>query len=205
MRLRAISERRVRTAAALLGVVLAVSGLSACRTNVGTAATIDGHRLSENDVNDFVTESAKPIKSGDGSQSIAPKPFVVDILIERRLYPKILVGAGIGAPSAGQLTTLRRQYLAGASATTAVEKLGAVGYSSAMNTTIVDVQVMGTLLNQAQQQGKNLSTVVSKLKFPVSVNPRYGTWDSKTLRFSADVTSGLPGFLKLQSSSTTQS
>jgi hypothetical protein len=204
--LHAISGRRlgVRAVAAAGALVLTVSGLSACRTNVGTAATIDGHRVSESDVNDYVTQAAKPIRSSDGSDSIAPKPFVVDILIERRVYPKIIAAAGLGKVTAGQLSTLRRTYLRGASSKSTVEKLGAVGYTAKMNTTIIDVQVMGTLLNGAQQRGTDLSSVVRKLKFPVSVNPRYGTWDSKNLRFSAGPTSGVPNFVKLQPSPTAQ-
>ena len=198
MGLRAISGRRAVASAAAF--VLAVCGLSACRTNVGTAATINGHRVSENAVDDYITQAAQPIKSSDGSASIAPKPFVVDILIERSVYPKILSAAGLASPTAGQLTTLRRQYLAGASTKSAVEKLGAVGYSAKMNTTIVDVQVYRTLLTDAQQRGTDFTKVVGSLKFPVSVNPRYGTWDSKKLSFSADPSSGLPGFLTLQTS-----
>ena len=206
MGLRAINARRlgVRAVAATAALVVGVSGLTACRTNVGNAATIDGHRVSESDINDYVTDAAKPIKSSDGSQSISPKPFVIDILIQQRLYRKLLVASPSGAPSTGQLSTLRRQYLAGSTTKATVEKLGATGYTAAFNSTIVDVQVMGTLLNQEQSNGVDVSGIVRKTKFPVKVNPRYGTWDSKTLRFDAGATSGLPGYLKLQSASSTQ-
>src|SRR5436309_2797409 len=112
---RASSRRTVgvRAVAAAAALVVGVSGLTACRTNVGNAATIAGHRVSETDVGNYVTGKAQPIKSSDGSQSIAPKPFVVDILILHRLYRTLLASSPSGAPSAGQLTTLRRQYLAG--------------------------------------------------------------------------------------------
>ena len=194
-----------RAVVASVALVLGVCGMTACRTNVGNAATIDGHRVSETTVGNYVTESAEPIKSTDGSQSIEPKPFVLDVLIEQRLYPKLLIAAKVGSPGKGQLSTLRRQYLAGKTAKATVEKLGAKGYTRAFDEVIVEVQVYATLLNQAQSAGTDLNTVAAKLTFPVSVNPRYGTWDRKNLQVSSGRTSGLPGFLKLQSAPTAQS
>ena len=193
-----MSARVVSVATAL---VVGVSGLTACRTNVGNAATIDGHRVSETDVADYVTGSAKAIASSSGSASVAPKPFVVQILIDQRLYPKLLRAAKVGSPTRGQLTTLRRQYLAGSSPKAKVESLGVKGYSSSLTSVILDVEVYATLLNQAQQQGSDLNTVASALKFPVSVNPRYGTWDPKNLTLKSTTAAGLPGYLTLQSSS----
>ena len=190
----------VRVVSLAAALVLGVCGLSACRTNVGNAATIDGHRVSENDVNDYVTGAAQPIKSSSGS-SVSPKPFVVQILIDQRLYPKLLRAAKVGSPTKGQLSTLRRQYLAGASPKAKVEQLGVKGYSSRLTSVILDVEVYATLLNQANQQGTDLNTIAAKLKFPVSVNPRYGTWDSKNLALKSTTAAGLPGYLRLQSSS----
>ena len=194
----------MRVVAAAAALVVGVSGLTACRTNVGNAATIDGQRVSESDVNDYVTGSAQPIKSSDGSDSIAPKPFVIDILIQKGLYRKLLAASPSGAPSTGQLTTLRRQFLAGSTAKAKVETLGAVGYSTAFDSTVVDVQVLGTLLNQEQSSGVDVSAIAAKTKYPVTVNPRYGTWDAKTLRFDAGTTSGVPAFLTLQSTTSPQ-
>ena len=203
---RAISVRAlgVRSVAVAAALVLGVSGLTACRTNVGNAATIDGHRVSESDVGDYLTSSAKPLKSSDGSQSVAPKPFVVDILIRQRLYRKILSASPSGAPTSGQLTTLRRQYLAGSSTKAAVERLGVKGYRLSFDSAIVNVQVLASLLNQEQQQGVDLASVLKKLRFPVSVNPRYGKWDAKNLRLVSDGAAGVPGFLRLQTSSPAQ-
>lgn len=190
----------VRVVSVITALVVGVSGLTACRTNVGNAATIDGHRVSETDVGNYVTGSAKPIASSSGSASVAPKPFVIQILIDQRLYPKLLRAAKIGSPTKGQLSTLRRQYLAGTAPKAKVEQLGVKGYSSSLTSVILDVEVYATLLNQAQQQGTDLNTVASALKFPVSVNPRYGTWDSKNLTLKSTTAAGLPGYLKLQSS-----
>lgn len=200
-RMRTVGVRAVAVAAAL---VVGVSGLTACRSNVGTAATIDGHRVTESDVSGYVTGSSEPIKSSDGSQSIAPKPFVVDVLILQRLYQKLLTASPSGAPSAGQLTTLRRQYLAGSSAKAAVERLGAKGYDSSFNSRIVEVQVLRALLGQEQQQGVDISAIARKISFPVRVSPRYGRWDAAKLQFDPGPESGLPGFLTLQKSSTSQ-
>lgn len=196
---------RLRTISVVAAAALAVAGLSACRTSVGQAARIDGHQVSESQVNDYLTTKAKPISSSDGSSSIAPRPFVVDILIQERLYQKVLAAAPSGAPTKAQLTTLQHQYLSGKSVKATVEKLGAVGYSSSFDSKIIDVQVMGTLLNEEQQQGVDVNSIVEKIRFPVSVNPRYGTWNSKNLRFDAGPTAGLPSYLTLQSAGATGS
>lgn len=197
---------RLRAITAAAAAVLAVAGVAGCRSNVGQAAVIDGQRVTESQVSDYLTADAKAIsvQENDGTtSSIAPKPFVLDILIERRLYEKLLAKTPAGAPTAAQLGTLQRSYLKGVSAKTAVERLGAVGYTRTFDSLIVDVQVMATVLNSEQQQGLDVSTIASKLKFPVSVNPRYGTWNAKELRLDYTGSAGLPSFLKLRSSSVT--
>ncbi len=190
----------VRGVAACAALVIGVSGLTACRTNVGSAATIDGHRVSETQVGDYLTGSAAPIKGSSGSQSTDPKPFVLEILIDERLYPKLLRAAKVGSPGKGQLTTLRRQYLAGKSVKAAAEGLGVKGYSAGFNSLIIDIEVYATLLNQAQSAGTDVSSIALKLHFPVKVNPRYGTWDKSTLALKSGSTAGVPGYLTLQSS-----
>ncbi len=196
---------RLRAIAVATAAVLAVAGLAGCRTNVGQAAVIDGQQVTETQVSDYLTANAKPIsvQQNDGSTtSIAPKPFVLDIVIERRLYGKLLAKTPSGAPTAAQLGTLQKSYLKGASAKTAVERLGAVGYSSSFDSLIVDVQVLATVLNSEQQQGVDVSTIARKLRFPVKVNPRYGTWDAKQLRLDYTGSAGVPAFVKLQPSAT---
>ena len=54
------------------------------------------------------------------------------------------------------------------------------------------------MLNSEQQQGVDVSTIASKLAFPVKVNPRYGTWDAKQLRLDYTGSAGVPAFVKLQ-------
>ncbi len=46
---------RKLTAAAL--AVLAVTGLTACKSKAGVAAVIDGHRISESDLSDYVNRT----------------------------------------------------------------------------------------------------------------------------------------------------
>ena len=200
---RAIGARSLglRALAASAALVVGVSGLTACRTNVGIAATIDGHRVSETDVSNYVTASAKPVQtSSSSSATTAPKPFVIEVLIDQRLYPALLRASKVGAPGTGQMTTLRRQYLNGKSVKTVVEGLGVKGFSASFESVIVDIEVYANLLNQAQSAGTDISGVAQKLTFPVHVNPRYGTWDATNLELKSGTSSGVPGYLTLQSS-----
>ena len=192
---------RLRTLSAVGAMVLIAAGLAGCRTNVGVAATIDGHRVSETQVNNYLTPKAGAltVTGSDGStSSIPPRSFVVDVLIKDQLFAALLDSSPTAAPTEGKLSTLETQYLKGHSAHYVVGKLGATGYASSFESKIIEVQVLATLLNSEVSNGVNVNALASKLKFPVSVNPRYGQWDPKTLSLSAGTTDGLPGFLTLQ-------
>jgi hypothetical protein len=191
---------------AAAAAVLAAASLSGCRTNVGMAATVDGHRISETDVNQFITAKAKPVQeqdSGGASITIAPRPFVLETLIDVRLLAKLLAGTPNGKPTESQIATATAKGLNGSTPRKVAEGAGLHGYTAAFYEQWVRSRVLGTVLNNEVQQGLDVRKVIAKVPFPVSVNPRYGTWDKTNLHLASDATAGLPGFVKLQPSSTT--
>ena len=72
---------RLRVLTAAVVAVLACAGLSACRTKVGLAATADGHRITESQVNAYVTRNAQPVQVQDASSGastqMAPRTYAL--------------------------------------------------------------------------------------------------------------------------------
>ena len=79
---------RARKLTALAAAVLAVAGLSACRSNVGAAAVVDGHRISESDVHTYLTAQG-PTSAGlaNAGSGLVPQSLVnacVNSLLHRQ-------------------------------------------------------------------------------------------------------------------------
>lgn len=192
---------RTRSVAVVAAAVLAATGLAGCRTNVGVAATVEGHRITESDVNRYITAKSQPLTSTSQSgarESIAARPFVLNILIKARLYTALLKKTPKGVPSSGQLAAATTAALKGRSYRTVAEGLGVKGYTPAFDKLIVGFGVLGGRLDADVQSGVDVQTLAAKLKFPVSVNPRYGRWDPKGFNLAADSAAGLPSFVTLQ-------
>jgi hypothetical protein len=189
---------RLRTLGAVAAMVLVAAGLAGCRTNVGVAATIDGQRVTETQVNDYLTPSAKPVVITSGGTALPPRSFVVNTLIEEKLFAKLLAATPAGLPSDGQLSSIQTTDLAGKSVHAIATQLHVVGYTSDFEQKYIGVEVLGSLLSKESSQGVDVNTLANKLKFPVSVNPRYGTWDRASFTVATGAQDGLPGFLTLQ-------
>lgn len=184
--------------------VLAAATLSACRTNVGNAATIDGHRVSESDVGSYLTPKAQAVAEQDssgGSLNVPARSFVLETIIVDRLLARIVDALPGDPPTKGALAKIRQQGLAGSSESAVAKKSGVIGFTAAFNTVWVHSKILNTVLGNAQQQGGiDVRTLAAKTRFPVSVNPRYGTWDRATFSLLSGSDAGLPDFLKLQPS-----
>jgi hypothetical protein len=189
---------RLRILTVALASTLAVAGLAGCRTNVGTAATVDGHRISETSVNNYVTVRAQPVTLQNADQStsqVSPKSFVVQELIGNQLLLKILAHLK-GAPTPAKIDAELDSERKGKTYTQEGESLGLKGFTDDFYKIVLRVQLLQQGLQSLEQSGTDLDSVVKKLHFPVSVSPRYGTWSAKTLGFTG--TMPVPSYLKVQ-------
>ena len=191
---------RVRYVGAVAAAVLAVTGLAGCKNNIGTAAVIDGHRVTESDVSRYLTANAQPVaepNSTGGSVTVSPRSFVVAELINQKFYFKV-----IGAiPSVSKLTETQldaqlHSDLQGKSVTQVAEGLGLHGFTEDFYRVVLRAQEEVLVLRSAQSNGVDVSSAIRKVDFPVTVSPRYGRWDAKNLQFDAG--SRLPSYLELQ-------
>jgi hypothetical protein len=191
---------RIRTIGAAAAAVLAVTGLAGCRNNIGTAAVIDGHRVTESDVNQYLTPDAQPIaeKQSDGSTvQVAPRSFVVAQLIEGQLAFKVM-GAipSVSNVTESQLDARLQNDLAGKTVTQVAESLGLHGFTESFYKIVLRTQEISIVLRGEASKGVDVRSAFDKIKFPVSVSPRYGRWNTKTLTFSAGAT--VPSYLDLE-------
>jgi hypothetical protein len=191
---------KLRRLAAVLAAVLALAGLAGCRTNIGTAAVVDGHRITESDVSQYVTPQSQPVneqgQTGQ-SQQVSPRSFVLAQLINERFGFKILAAI----PQFSRLTTAQvdaqlQRDLAGQSVQSVAESLGLHGYPTDFYQIVMRVQEISRVLSNAQQNGVDVRKVIDSLHFPVSVAPRYGTWDQSQPGFNAGA--AVPGYLEVQ-------
>jgi hypothetical protein len=197
---------RMLTVAAV--AALAVAGLGACRTNVGAAATIDGHRISESDVAKYLTSKAEGVPQQDangGNTTIPARSWVLRTLLNERLYGKLLAASPNGTPAAGEIADAKEQLLQGSSEDTVAKQYADHGYQRAFGAVYLRAAALEQILRTEIQNGLDVTRILDKLKLSIHVNPRYGQWNSKTYELSTAPGAGLPDFLKLTSGTATAS
>ena len=200
--------RRRRIVGATVAAALAVVGLAACRSNVGTAARVDGHRITESDVNRYLAPAGVASDRGrrrraagtargpsvggsaDGWSASAVFQQTLDryristtageLAAEHDRAGSLLVGAQM---SGAALDRRIDQLLTGSGLRTA----SASACSAPRNSRYLLVE-QRKITTQAQ-----LSKAVKPIASKVSVSPRYGAWDVGALQLGQ--TAGLPSFV----------
>lgn len=192
---------KFRVTAAALAAVLAMAGLAGCKTNIGTAAVIDGHRVTESDVSQYLTANAQPVTQQDqntgATTQVSPRSFVVAWLINSQLYAKIIsVIPSVSDTTTAKLDSQLHKDLAGKSVTQFAESHGLHGFTEDFDRLVLRTQEMIVVLQDAQANGVDVSAAFRKLDFPVSVSPRYGRWDNKQFLFTSGAS--VPSYLDVQ-------
>jgi hypothetical protein len=196
---------RVRALIGVAAVLLACTGLTACETNAGQAATIDSHRVSHTDVNRYFTEAAKPVQEQSSSgqaREVPPRSYVLEVLINERLYQKFLdlLGSDLTSDDIDQQV---QTALQGTTLKAAAESAGLKGYTTQFHAVWARTRIMQNDITTAANAGADVQGALKKLKFPVSVNPRYGSWDGERYALAVDNTAGVPDFVTLVSGPST--
>ncbi len=202
---------RLRTLGAVLAAVVAMAGLAGCRTNVGTAATVDGQRITESDVNDFVNPAGvAPSVVANAQQNkqtvTSPRSVVLQYLIDEQVFERTLAYLG-KVPSEGELAALHDQAasvllqtsLKGRELDKRIRQgLPPSGISAKLAPVFMRVQELEYAIIGAKQltQISELVALVKKAGVQVSVSARYGQWDASKLRLDAGVAT--PGYLTVQ-------
>lgn len=178
---------RLRKIGACAVVLLAASGLAACRTKAGAAAVVDGHHISQSDVNKYVDAGfVAPSASPGAQQPQAPRVIVLNTLIEARLMSRLLGSLG-GVPSDGDLRALHDEAYSvqlgaqqtGADADAALNSaLTKVGLKAGFTDAFVrSLELKQAVIDKIKaQRQSDIADAVAKLGVRVSVSGRYGSW-----------------------------
>jgi hypothetical protein len=203
--------RRVRALTAAVAALAALVGLTACRTNVGTAAIIDGHRISESDVHKYLDPTGPTpsylAAAAANQQSVLPKADVMTILVQNQVFAQTLAHTDGGLPSDAALNAAHDQAvqtLTGQSTTGAQFDAQVAGNLLAEGIKlnllpillhVVDLEYQLVVRTKAAQLS-DLGTAVSKQHISVDINPAYGTWVPANVAV-VQANSDLPNFLTL--------
>ena len=190
---------RVRWLAAAALCALGALTLAGCDSKIGTAAVVNGSRISESDVSRYLDPAA-----ADASQA---RSTALQYQIEQKVLMVALRGKN-ALPSDEDLSkghdealsNLFNGQLSGDQAEQALDKvLGQNGLKASFG----DVLVRTVELEQAYtaaikaDQAQQAVAELAKQNIPVSVNPRYGSWDSHNFSFTGLGSKQLPSVVTL--------
>jgi len=208
---------RVRTLSAAAVVALAVTGLSACRTNVGAAAVVGGHRITESEVQTYLTPegptAAAVAQAAQNNQPLYPKSIALNTVVQSRVYAATLTGMPGGLPSDAELHAAHdqaAQTLTGGSITGAqfdaevAASLGGEGLRQKLLPLVIrNVDLEYALIVRTKAtSAADVAKAIAAQHISVSVNPAYGSWNAATYGVAAPG-SKVPDFLTLKSTAVT--
>jgi hypothetical protein len=194
---------RARKLTALAAAVLAVAGLSACRSNVGAAAVVDGHRISESDVHTYLTAQG-PTGAGlaNAGPGLVPQSLALNYIVQERVFTLTLTRTAGGVPSDAALraqhdqaaTTLIGQGVTGAQYDSGVAAaLSGYGLTQKLLPFVLrDLDLEYALVTRTKATAAaDLARAIAAQHIGVSVNPAYGTWSASA--FSVAPPTGTAG------------
>jgi hypothetical protein len=191
---------KVRRLLVLPIVALVGLSLAGCDTKAGTAAVINGQKISEATVSKFV--------SAGGNDPATARSFVLNYLVREQIFSAALRGRGVD-PSDADLTALHDsaisnvlvgQQVSGAAADAVVDTgIARVGAEPGFREPLVRGAELELLLANkiGAQSEKEVLTEIAKQKVSVSVSRRFGGWDAATVTLQGLSKNQVPSFVTL--------
>ena len=173
--------------------------LTGCDTKIGTAAVVNGSKISDSDVSRYVTSG--------GDNAGRARNLVLEYQIRQKLFTDALRRKN-AVPSDAQLNQLHDlaisnligQQVSGGQADQVLrQSMAQNGLSedfAGVLTRSFETELAYARAINASQEGA-VVTDLAKQNIPVSVNPRYGSWDTKTFTFTGLGSKQLPSVVTL--------
>jgi hypothetical protein len=194
----------------LLAAAVSVAGLCACSSNIGQAAIVNGHRISESTVASYLNPKGPTAKAlarveANGG-AFQARSEVLSELIRESLFAQAAARLPHGGPSNAKLNSLHDEVaqaqfgsqLAG----TAFDKeldaqVAALGFRSNFTTLLVRVAELEDFYATTSkvQSSADLLKSLNKLGITITVSPRYGKWDGTQLALTEQPDVGRPAFV----------
>ncbi|HST46812.1 hypothetical protein [Jatrophihabitans sp.] len=187
---------RLRPLAVLPVLLLGCLGLVGCDSKAGTAAVVDGHRITEKELSRYLPANAKPIEAGDGSSSTPAKTFVLQYLVRNQVFPLLLAASGSPVTDA-QLEAGRAAALTGTTEAELTDQITKAGLSARFEPVLLRNRELLNLLRAKLTTDKQIDDALAKIKNKVSLNPRYGSWDERSLSLQGLSSKQLPSVLSV--------
>lgn len=206
---------RLRILTTALAAILVAAGLAGCRSNVGVAARVGGERITESDVNGYLTptgmDSAAAAQAGSRGIT-APRSIILQYLIQEKVFEQTLKHNNISV-SAGELAgshdnalgLLLQTQLTGAALDAALDKqLPSSGVDKSFRSVFLRVEELEYKLIRSKQlkQFSELVSLIKQAKISVWVAGRYGKWNPTQL--GLDGKPVVPAYLSVQPTPGTQ-
>jgi hypothetical protein len=183
-------KSKVRALLVLPAIVVAGVGLSACGdSKVGSAAVVNGDKISESDLSSYISRNASPIANSDGT-STNPSDLVLTELIQNKIITDLWEQNG-GVPSQADLNKVESQALQGQSHSDALTSITNAGLEPKYLDLALNTVEMNVLLTQKYSQAQ-LTSLLAKTPQNISVSARYGSWDHTNLVLAPLSKSQLP-------------
>ena len=193
---------RLRRIGACAVAVLALAGLSACRTKAGAAAFVGGHRITDGDITRYLTVKSTPYPNQQGAE-VRPKSLVLATLIQEKLFEKALAVKGPPATNA-ELDKLKSDVLQGATEAQLTTEITSSNFTASFEAQYLRSRELFGLFGQ--RSGATTSDEVvanlNKLGIRVQVSPRYGAWNGPQLALDNGVDPALSSVLSLEPTAT---
>jgi hypothetical protein len=195
---------KLRTLAALAALAVAGLGLTGCDSKAGTAAVVNGNRITETQLSDYLAPNAQPINVSDGaggSFGVPARVFVLQYLIRDQVFPLLLSNAG-SSVTADQLSADRADAIAtlAGDEATLQKQVAQAGLKPRFEAVMVRQQELTDLVGKKLTTQQQLTDAIAKIKDAVSVNPRFGSWDKASLRIVDLSKKQLPAMLSFDGS-----
>jgi hypothetical protein len=201
-------RRRLPIALAAAASVLATATLTACQTHVGTAALVNGHKISESDVRKYVDPAgpSPAVLSQANNDPQVSRAVITNVLVGGQVYRIVLAkhGGATGASALRQLHDQALQELLGANANGTdldaqlAAQLRPLGIKLSLLPKVVELYELEFSLIEriGATKAADLVKAVSDEHLHVSVNPAYGRWNATSMSVAIGE---LPQYLKTQS------
>ena len=189
-----IRSGKLRSLAVLPVLTIGCLGLVGCDSKAGTAAVVNGHRITDKELSRYVPASAQPIPSGDGSTSTPAKNFVLQFLVRNEVFPLLLAAAG-GSVTEAQLEASKATVLQGTTEEKLTQQITQAGLNASFEPVLVRNRELLTVVQSKLTTDKQVNDALAKVKDKVSINPRYGSWDLASLSLRGLGKNQLPSVL----------
>lgn len=177
---------KLRTLAALAALAVAGLGLTGCDSKAGTAAVVNGNRITETQLSDYLSPNAQPITgtNSDGSNyGIPARVFVLQYLIRNQVFPLLLTSTGTPV-SEDKLNADRASAIASIAGDEATlqKQLAQFGLKPRFEEVVVRNRELNDLISSKLTTQQQVTEALGKVKDVVSINPRFGSWDNSSLQ-----------------------